>query len=211
MFYVIPYLGERDITSLQYYPLSYSPEADEMKSKWKARGEAFREYTTFKYRYYTGKSLTCEPNGYHGSGDEYPKHAENIDSQVIVDFSEAFAAHPEWRISNTTDALTPEDAPGEFSEKYPTSYWKDSYRRVLDEECDDEVYDDYHIDTKLTAKYMERDHLLREHPTTRLSPTGELGEDHLILLPDRDFAFVMKNRNWGKPILSLRQEKPEFG
>ena len=134
----------------------------------------------------------------------YPKHAENIDSQVIVDFSEAFAAHPEWRISNTTDALTPEDAPGEFSEKYPTSYWKDSYRRVLDEECDDEVYDDYHIDTKLTAKYMERDHLLREHPTTRLSPTGELGEDHLILLPDRVFAFVMKNRNWGKPILSLR-------
>lgn len=197
VFYIIPFLGERDITSLQCYPLSYSPKGDELKSKLKARGEAFREYTTFKTRYYTGKSLTCSPDGYH-SPEDYPKHAENIDSQVVVDFSEALAAYPGWRSVGGSLAFADEDAPGEVAEEYPTSFWKDSYRKVLDEARDDEIYDDEHIDDKLLEEYIERDALLRDHPQTSRAGHGEFDEDHLVLLPNRVFGFVMKNRKWGK-------------
>lgn len=197
VFYILPFLGERDVTSLHCYPLSYSPKGDELKSKWKARGEAFREYTTFKTRYYTGKSLTCSPVGYH-SPEEYPKHAENIDSQVVVDFSEALAANPGWRTASSNLALEDEDAPGEILEEYPTSFWKDSYRKVLDEARDDEIYDDMHIDAKLMEEYIERDALLRDHPQTSRAGDGEFDEDHLVLLPNRVFGFVMKNRKWGK-------------
>lgn len=204
LFFIIPFSGERDITSLQCYPLRYSPKADELKSRWKARGETFREYMTFKYRYYTGKSLTCAPDGIHRPEDEYPKHAENIDSQVVVDFNEAFAAYPGWRTYTSHHTLAHEDYAGEFSEDYPTSYWKDSDWKVLDYESDDDIYDDAHIDTKLMEEYVEHDPLLRDHPQT--SPTGslELGEDHLVLLPNRVFAFVMKDRKWCKWLLSLR-------
>lgn len=198
VFYMVPFSGERDITSLQCYPLRYVPKADEMKAKWKARGDAFREYTTFKYRYYTGKTLTCAPDGYHGSKDEYPKHAENIESQVVVDFSQALEAYPGWRTSGNNVTLGPEDAPGELSENYPTSYWKDSYRKILDEEIDDDIYDDDHIDIKLLEEYIEIDSLLRDHPQTSPAGNGALDENHLILLPNRVFAFVMKNRKWGK-------------
>ena len=196
---IIPFSGERDITSLEFYPLRYSPKADEQISRWKARGEAFREYTTFKYRYYTGKSLTCAPDGYHPPEHEYPKHTENVDSQVVVDFGEAFVARPRWRVTGCNLTLRADgDAPGELAEAYPTSYWKDSSRRILDKELDDEIYHDFHIDLKLMQEYIEGDPLLKEHPQTSRAASGDFGEDHLILLPNRVFAFVMKNRKWGK-------------
>ncbi len=198
LFWMIPFSGEKDITSLQCYPLRYAAKPDEMKSKWKARGEVFREYMTFKYRYYTGKTLTCSPSGFRGPDDNYPRHSENIDSQVVVDFGEALAANPGWRTSGRKLTLQPEDAPGELSEDYPTSFWKDSHRKVLDEECDDELYEDEHIDSKLLEDYIECDPLLRDHPQTSPAANGDFDENHLILLPNRVFAFVMKNRKWGE-------------
>lgn len=197
VYYLIPFPGERDITSLECYPLRYVPKADMLKSKWKARGEQiFREYTTFKYRYYTGKTLTCDPDGYHGSEDEFPKHAENIDSQVVVDFREALEANPTWRPAGGKLTLDSKDAPGELSEDYPTSYWKDNEWKILDKEDDDELYEDDHIDTKLLEEFIERDSFLRDHPRTQPAGNGALDENHLMLLPNRVFAFVMKNRKW---------------
>ncbi|KAM0799544.1 hypothetical protein BDR22DRAFT_890137 [Usnea florida] len=193
---MIPFVGEKDITSLECYPLRYSPEADQLKSRWKSRGEAFREYMTFKYRYYTGKSLTCSPTGYRGPDDDYPKHAENVNSQVVVDFNEAFAAHPEWRLSGSSLDLDAEDSSGELVENYPTSYWKDSDRRVLDSQSDDVIYYDLHVDIKLMEDYVERDALVKEPSRTSRAAKGEFGEDHLVLLPNRIFAFVMRNRKW---------------
>ena len=197
-FFLVPFVGEKDITSLECYPLRYSPEASQLKSKWKSRGEAFREYMTFKYRYYTGKSLTCGPTGYRGPGHDHSKHAENVNSQVVVDFNEAYAAHPEWRYTGSNKLMTEsEDSSGELVEDYPTSYWKDSARRVLDYKSADKIYDDLHVDTKLMEDYIERDPLLREHSQISRAGSGEFGEDHLILLPNRVFAFVMKTRRWG--------------
>lgn len=195
-FFLIPFEGEREINSLQCYPLRHASNAGELKSKWTARGEAFREYMTFKYKYYTGKSLTCRPDGIRRSEDEYPKHAENIDSQVVVDFGEALAAHPGWKTFGGNLTLTDDDAPGELFEDYPTSYWKDSYRKVLDEERDDEIYEDMHIDTKLMEEYTQHDPLRRDHPQTVPTRNGDLDEKYLVLLPNRVFAFVMKTRKW---------------
>ena len=198
VFLILPFEGERDITSLHIYPLKYAPKADELKAKCKARGEAFCEFTTFKYRYYTGKTLTCSPSGFHSSAQGYPKHAENVDSQVVVDFSEALFAHPGWRTAGSIIVPDSSYAPGELSEDYPTSYWKDSDRKVLDGEIDDEIYEDEHIDAKMFEKFAKSDSLLKEEEQT--NPTGDLvlEEDHLILLPNRVFAFLMKNRKWGK-------------
>ena len=195
---ILPFEGERDITSLPIYPLRYAPKADELKSKCKARGEAFCEFSTFKYRYYTGKTLTCAPDGFHSSQQGYLKHAEIVDSQVVVDFSEALFARPGWRISGTAIEPNPADAPGELSEDYPTAYWKDSDRKVLTEEIDDEIYGDEHIEAKLFETFVESDILLRNEEQTYPTGTSFLKEDHLILLPNRVFGFLMKNRKWGK-------------
>ena len=200
VFWMLPFPGEQDITSLQCYPLRYAPKVDQLRSKWKARGEAFREYATSKYqfRYYTGKTLTCGPDGFSLPELGFPKHAENIDSQVVVDFSEALDAYPGWRTRGSNLTCNPENVPGELSEDYPTCYWRDSDRNVLDEACDDEIYEDEHIDIKLSEDYIESDSILRDHPQKSAASQGDLNEDHLILLPNRVFAFLMKNRKWGE-------------
>ena len=197
-FAILPFEGERDIISLQCYPLSYAPKADEVKSKCRARGEAFLDFRTFKYRYYRGRTLTCDPDGFHSSEHGYPKHAENVDSQVIVDFTEALTAQPGWRPSSTQLAVNPEDAPGELSEEYPTAYWRDSDRKALDDEIDDEIYEDEHIDNKLLEKFVESDTLLKDQYSIKPTVDLVLDEDYLILLPNRVFAFLLRNRKWGK-------------
>lgn len=194
LFSIAPFPGERDITSLQCYPLRYSPKADELKSKWKTRGEAFCEYTTFKYRHYTGKTLTCAPDGIYLPGDTYPKHAEAIDSHVVVDFGEALTAHPGWKGLTHDYMLGLEHYPGEFLEDYPTCYWIDGNFN----ESHDDIYEDMHIDIKLMEEHIARDPLLREDPHTLLTGIFEWNENHLVLLPNRVFAFVMKNRKWCK-------------
>ena len=197
-FSILPFDGERDITSLQLYPLRYAPEVDELKDRLKSRGEAFREYTTFKYRYYAGKTLTCAPSGFHAPELYYPKHPENIDSQVVVDFGEAFAAHPGWRSTWHTLSRDADLALGEDAEDYPTSYWKDSARKVLDEQIEDDIYGDEHIDTKMMEDYTQCNPLLRDYMQRRSAINDALDESQLVLLPNRVFAFVMKSRKWGR-------------
>ena len=197
-FTISPFEGERDIASLEIYPLRYASQVDELKDKWRSRGEAFREYTTFKYRYYAGKTLTCAPNGAYTPELDYPKHAENIDSQVVVDFGEAFAAHPTWRSSWESLILDHGGASEGFSEDYDTSYWQDRARKRLDYQIEDDIYDDGDIDTKLMEEYVERDPLQTGYLHKRSNANDALDESHLMLLPNRVFAFVMKSRKWGR-------------
>lgn len=197
---LLPYHGEREITSLGFYPLRYSPKADELQSKWKSRGEAFRDYTVFKYRYFTGKSLISSPDGGFANipGDSHPKIAEIIDSQVVVDFGEAFAAHRAWRTDTSGPELKPADCYPEWTEKYPTSYWKDSDWKILDKKSDDRIYEDVIIDARLIEEWREQDPLLRKDPWTKSAGKVDFDKDYLILLPNRVFAFVMKSRKWCK-------------
>ena len=198
IFYLLPFSGEQEITSLQCHPLRYSPKADELKSKWKTRGEAFCEYTTFKYKYYTGKTLTDERGSFSRPGEEYPRYAEHIDSQVVIDFSEAFAVYPMWRPDRGNLALEADIAPGEIVEKYPTSFWSDNAWKISSRDSDDEIYNDLHVDTKMMEEYKKNDSLLSGHSQNGNAGNCGLGEDHLVLLPNRVFGFVMKNRRWGK-------------
>ena len=198
IFYLLPFSGEQDITSLQCHPLRYSPKAGELKSKWKTRGEAFCEYTTFRYKYYTGKTLTDEQGSFSRPGEEFPRYAEYIESQVVIDFSEAFAVYPMWRPDRGNLALEAEIAPGEMVERYPTCYWSDKAWKIFSRDSDDEIYNDLHVDTKLMEEYKENDPLLGGHSQNGSAGSGGLGEDHLVLLPNRVLAFVMKSRRWGK-------------
>ena len=198
IFYLLPFSGEQDITSLQCHPLRYSPKADELKSKWKTRGEAFCEYTTFKYKYYKGKTLTDEQDSFSRPGEEFPRYAEYIESQVVIDFSEAFAVYPMWRPDRGNLALEAEIAPGEMVERYPTCYWSDEAWKIFSRDSDDEIYNDLHVDTKLMEEYKKNDPFLGGHSQSGSAGSDGLGEDNLVLLPNRVFAFVMKSRRWGK-------------
>ena len=200
-FSIKPFEGERDITTLDIYPLRFANNPENLLDTWRARGEAFREYMTFKHKYYTGTSLVCHPNGTRPQQDEFPKHVETIDSQVVVDFSETLQTNSGWTPSLIGVAMMP-TAPRETQENYPTAYWKDLDQRQLDHYGDDHFYLDRRIDIKLMEDYTEHDQLLKDVPDKDLTEKGKLREIDLILLPNRVFAFVLRNRKFGKsPVL----------
>ncbi len=195
--------GQRDISSLPFYPLEYLANVDRLCSKWKARGEAFREFHTFVHKYYIGRSLTSHPNGDCPPEDDLPKHAENIDSQVVIDFSEACAANPGWLVYGDEDPQIRFALP-EFEEHYATHFWSDMNRKVPYRSICDLIYQDWDIDLKFSDKQRLHDKLMENRTDVVISEHSELSDEHLILLPNRVFAFVLRNRKFGNvPVHSL--------
>ena len=188
--------GQKDISSLAFYPLKYVADADRLCSKWKARGEAFREFHTFVHKYYIGRSLTSHPNGDYPPDDDLPKHAENIDSQVVVDFSEALSANPGWQVYRDDDLQIP-FAVREFDEDYVTSFWSDLNPKVRHKSSFDYIYQDSSIDLKLSDEQRLQDKLMGNRGEVVLTDHSELSDEHLMLLPNRVFAFVLRNRKFG--------------
>ena len=198
-----PFEGTRDITSLEFYPLKFAPEREQLRSTWLRRGRMFKDLITPKHKYYFGKSLTCHPDGYRQQEDELPKHAENIDSQVIVDFLEGVAENPGWSPRFTYP-------PGmtiffrELIEDYPLSWWGDRLHNKLEFQKAESIYKDHSIDDKIFDACTGKDELTRTQTDLAVLEGGELSEEGLMLLPNRVLGFVMKKRKFGETLHSLR-------
>ena len=188
--------GQRDISSLPFYPLKYLADADRLCSKWKARGEAFREFHTFVHKYYIGRSLTSHPNGDSPPDDRLPKHAENIDSQVVIDFSEALTTNPGWQVDVDRDPPIGHTL-AEFQEDYVTSFWTDLDHKELYKSVYEDTFHDWGIDIKLSNEQRSHDKLAENRRGVIFTEHSELSDEHLMLLPNRVFAFVLRNRKFG--------------
>ena len=196
LFRIDAFPGQRDISSLPCYPLDYLANADHLRSKWKARGEAFREFHTFVHKYYIGRSLTSHPNGDCHYRDDLPRHAENIDSQVVVDFSEAYTANPGWHMEVDIDPSIGYIL-AEFEDDYLTNYWTDENRKELYKSVYDTIAWDWTVDDLLSEEQRSHDKLMENKRELVLTEHSELSDEHLILLPNRVFAFVLRNRKFG--------------
>lgn len=196
LFSIDPFLGQRDISSLPCYPLDYLANAGHLRSKWKARGEAFQEFHTFVHKYYIGRSLTSHPNGDCPSGDDLPRHAENIDSQVVIDFSEALTTNPGWQMYRDRDPQIGYSL-AEFQDDYVTSFWTDPNRKELYTTVYERIARDVVVDDRLSEEQRSHDKLMENRREVLLTEHSELSDEHLILLPNRVFAFVLKNRKFG--------------
>ena len=183
-------------TSLPFYPLGYVANADRLCSKWKASGEAFREFHPFVHKYYIGSSLTSHPNGDSPHLDDLPKHAENIDSQVVIDFSEALTANPGWQVYEDSDPPIGATT-AECQEDYVTNFWTDLDHKELYTSVYDRISPDWNIDDKLSDEQRLQDKFMGNRRDVILTEHSELSDEHLILLPNRVFAFVLRNRKFG--------------
>lgn len=194
-----PFKGFKDITSLSIYPLRFAKNQIELRSKWLARGKRFREYVTPRHLYYEGRSITSRPAGYQTELDNFPKYSGNIDSEVVVDFKEAVSTHPTWT-NHTLFVAMKSIFMREFSEDYPIYYWSEGRQSKLIRKEDEYCYIDRRIDEKMMESVREQDELIRDFPDKALEEDWKLGDEHLILLPNRVFAFVMKYRKFGRYI-----------
>ncbi|KAH6653884.1 hypothetical protein BKA67DRAFT_263439 [Truncatella angustata] len=142
--------GEKDIQSLPIYPLKFSTQPQHRASLIE-RGKLFMEVSPRKHMHFSGITL---------------ENRDEVDSQVIIDFDEAFYRYPRWRLKlmslneiNSAEPRIPEseDESDFDSERDVSNTRLFSYRRSKVRErghIDNEDSDGQHATPKTTSTLL---------------------------------------------------------
>lgn len=193
--------GERDIRSLDVYPIRFAENHERVRKDLKEQGEKFQTYLACKHLYYNGSTITWSPKGQRikdSKGSEI-RHPEYIDSNVIVDFVEAFQTNPGWR----TDHKIPrkdEAFDQARTDNFLIKQWSDRDRRKLDSEVAEIVQWKDDVGMRLRNEHIENDEFLigcrAEEGNEKEKKKQVLRDEDLILLPRRLFAYVLRDRKF---------------
>ena len=209
-FVISKFDGEKAITALEVYPIrfaesptatyqqardDYSVTKDDPKAGFQQelidRGKMFIDVASVKHMHYNGFTLEAR---------------DEVDSQVMVDFAEAFAATQAngWRPE--IESLIGKDLGGSGSSE--------------DETCSaaccagEYVYNDNYVDKTRNENYIAR--LMpgpdepNDEPSVAIYPRplkeitatkGTLTNDDLIIMSYRVFGFVLRSRKWGSSLI----------
>ena len=194
-YFINPFEGEKDITSLDFFPLTYVTNHVEKREELLQRGKLFIEFSTAQYRLYKGPTLVGMPCGCFPSSSSLPAYSEDLESEVVVDFVEAIRDDFDW--APFTKAET---EPGkifrEVEEELDILVWKDRGQKELDEEKEENIFDDYIIDVTLTTEFEVDEPILKSDPSQPIT-ADKLREEDLILLPPRVLAYVFRKQYFG--------------
>lgn len=181
-FVVAPFGGLRDVKSLPIYPLRFAKDP-KLREKLISQGKMLLAVSKYKSMYYSGYTLN--------SRDE-------VDSQVVVDFSEALSGKDREDWIPSIDSLR--TAPD--SVEYDKCMAACCYSQAVAE-------DDY-IDSRLTEDFVKSlipdtsfaapSLLLSPRPLeeTRIGSEDEPTEEEYVVMTYRVFGFVLRSRKWGE-------------
>jgi len=213
---------EREITSLEVYPLQFHPvkRLDFSDSEWEQvqafpahqkyrqklihRGSMFLQVAAVKHMYYAGPTLEAR---------------EEVESQVVVDFETAFAVEDEsqklWKPELATmigNINTRKDGEEEVEVE------------VEERDCNagccrgETVYDDSYVDQQQSTEYVNSllpdADTLNEQPSIAVVPrllkelqnapgSTLVSKEELAIMSYRVFGFVLRSRKWGKSEVHL--------
>ncbi|KAJ2987411.1 hypothetical protein NUW58_g4520 [Xylaria curta] len=194
--------GEKEITKLPIYPLRFHKEHEYFLRDLQDRGQRFREIVssgnpTLSYQ---GWTLTKDPSGNDiearpGQGSTWP---ENIESDVIVDFNEAYQVHPWWKPAFQQFPEAESFYPTTTRDEFPIVEWSDR-SRFKEFASHEEMVVEYDGVRELEwANFIETDPFIGERDTSE--PLGHLAQtlspDDLALLPSRLFVYALRSRSF---------------
>lgn len=209
--------GERDVTSLEVYPLRFHPakrsdfsdvewkEADALPNDQKyrrkliRRGVKFLDVAAVKHMYYTGPTLEVK---------------EEVESQVVVDFEAAFAAEdPSQQLwKPTLTAVMGNPPPENVDDNADEDALPDDGLCRLGCCHRESVYDDSDVDQEQRVEYINSllpsNNSLHDQPSIAIIPrlltelqssAGQppVSDDELVIMSYRVFGFVLRSRKWG--------------
>ncbi|PTB64349.1 hypothetical protein BBK36DRAFT_1161404 [Trichoderma citrinoviride] len=213
-FVISKFDGEKAITALEVYPIRFaetptatyqatrddSPRDADPKASFQQelidRGNMFIEVANVKHMHYNGFTLEAR---------------DEVDSQVMVDFAEAFAATQGNGWQPEIESLIGKDLGGSGSSE--------------DETCSaaccagEYIYNDNYVDKTRNENYIaelmpgpdepndEPSVAIYPRPLKEITATkGTLTKDDLIIMSYRVFGFVLRSRKWAK--LDLKYLSP---
>ena len=215
-FEIEQFTGEMPVTALPIYPMRFCQDYEARLKHAEDTGRALVDFIKMKHCSYNGWTLTQDPSGdpttdVNGTQQLQPEH---INSEVMVDFGEAFQACPAWRPprnilrQDLDEGLTlPDD--------FRIRWWSGPDRaRLLGEATE-------LLPVKSAVAARQYNKLIREDPfivavnenARRARPTkaAELLGDSYALLTGRVFAYVFQERKFAQLSVAKLRQSPKTG
>jgi hypothetical protein len=194
--------GERSVRSLPVYPFRFVTNHERTWKSYVRNGaDSFLHYIRTRHSTYNWWTLILNPKGnpaVDADGNEI-KHPEHVNSEVIVDFVEAFQVCPLWRPKRSIPAYAEANATTTADDFY-IRWWSDSDRTKLIAETNEIICLRSGVCVYERNKNMQEDPFLRaireNDKHGRLTTAKHLRECDMPLLPIRVFAYVLQDRKF---------------
>ncbi|RDW84237.1 hypothetical protein BP6252_01827 [Coleophoma cylindrospora] len=202
-FEIQPYEGERPVKSLKVFPQRFLPNHE---AKLKASievGKLFLRNIETRHASYNWWTLTLDPLGEPTTDSEgnILKRPEYVDSEVIVDFVEAFQACPSWKPIPSVLKPMEQNKSTTIDDCY-ICWWFDSNRTKLLAETSEILVLEAGVAIWERNKNLLEDKFLtsvRDNDRNSTLTTAKYLLDHdLSLLPLRQFAYVLRDRKFAQ-------------
>jgi hypothetical protein len=173
--------GERNTTSLEIYPFTFARDQN-LQQKLIERGKLFLEMAAIKHMHYAG--LTLETR-------------DEVDSQVVVDFEEAFTKHRGWkpRVDQTIS----------MRKEYDTETCREECCKP--EYIHDDSYVEKNRNEELKDSLFPPAWTLSKMPSVAIFPRplkesqmeeNKISDSELLIMSYRVFGFLLRSRRWGE-------------
>ncbi|RYP80724.1 hypothetical protein DL769_002321 [Monosporascus sp. CRB-8-3] len=223
--------GEREIDSLEVYPVRYRENHEQFLESLKSQGQRFQRFLnpSDRHQAYNGWTLTRNPP-FDTTDAEYEilqdenrdpmRHPDYVESDVIVDMAEAYQTNPDWRPRFHKPTLSKSIRWQTADDEMQIQQWFDGTRTKLSFSSPEIIQIADGVEMWQRRENLNVDMFLRQRTkgtrTYENKPNVlELRErEDLVLLPKRMFAYALRERrfipinsNFLKPI---RREQGVF-
>lgn len=193
-FSVKAFENEREITSLPVYPLRFASDSDSVLQAAMSNGDTYVNQVARKHGSYSGWTLIKDPVGNPlknpNTEDKIMRSPEHIDSEVLIDFEEAFNHCPPWKPLFTDES----PVTSILSQVTPKTYciWKDAAKTEVIKFQEESMVDcDGVSDLELNDMIAIDPYLVRREQLQTV-----LSGDDLALLPRRLMAYALWERKF---------------
>lgn len=221
------YEGERDVTSLPVYPIRFVQDSAQLLQRLRTRGERFRSLVSQPHptMSFVGWTLIRDPSEEQIKNhlDEPINFPEHIDSDVVIDFQEAYQTYPLWepafftvfdsfgnKPTSTIDEFgiktwAGRDRSKQTAKNYEMIVQTDGIEIVKAVELAESA--DFLVITRGKMKFADN---RRDFPRDR----QDLSPEDLTLLPCRVFVYSLRDRKFVsadiRDLKPIKREKATF-
>ncbi|CAN8105373.1 unnamed protein product [Discula destructiva] len=213
-FSIDAYPGERPIDLLDLYPMRFAENFQELLAFSKKQGANFVKYLDPKEKHQAYNAWTLTRNPPFDTDDaeceilrdekgEQWRHPDYIESDVIIDMSEACRKNTDWRVSFYQPLTTVSIQCRVEDDAMKVQQWAHGSRSELAFAQTELVQMSDGIEKLQRRENLKNDAFLgqrargstRRHRQAQTSNTA-LREEDLVLLPKRMFAYVLRERRF---------------
>lgn len=209
-FEIESFVGMREITSLEVFPIRYRQGYQQLLSSLKEQGGKFIDYLDDRHQQYSAWTLTRNPPSDNTDPDDEilqderydsMRHPEFLESDVIVDLTEAYQNMPSWRPNFHQLSLNKSIRCEVKDDEMPIQHWLGGSRQSLAYSQNEIIQNADGVEARQRRENLGLDAFLRcrvkGSRTFETNPQAlGLRDEDLVLVPKRMFAYALRERRF---------------